>query len=86
QYMMNLSQTFESYFSKPDADPIRDQLFMRTAMLHLNEEEFSEFISEMGTVFKKYLEFELTGNRKVRVISTISSPYEDKVNDNKEEK
>lgn len=86
QYMMNLSQSFESYFSKPNADPIRDQLFMRTAMLHLNEKEFEEFVNEMGAVFKKYLEFELTDSRKVRVISTISSPYEIEVKDKKEEK
>lgn len=74
-FLMSLLADFETYFEKEDADPQRDMLFLGTATFNLSDEEYIELVTEMGSVISKYLDKEMTPERKVRRFSNISSPY-----------
>lgn len=78
QFMLEILSRFERYFQEEESDPQKDMLFMRTATFNLTDKEYEELLREIGAVMGKYLELEKTPNRKVRQLSTISSPYENK--------
>ncbi|MGL6174629.1 MAG: helix-turn-helix domain-containing protein [Cellulosilyticaceae bacterium] len=78
QFMLEILGRFERYFQQEESDPQKDMLFMRTATFNLTDKEYGELLGEIGGVMAKYLDLEKTPDRKVRQLSTISSPYENK--------
>ncbi|MGL4737482.1 MAG: helix-turn-helix domain-containing protein [Cellulosilyticaceae bacterium] len=78
QFMLEIMTRFERYFAGDGANPQADMLFMRTATFNLTDDEYGRMIGEVGAVMAKYLELEKTPDRKLRQLSTISSPYTNK--------
>ena len=74
QFLMEIYARFEKYSKKPDADPKKDRLSMRTRMLRLTDEEFDTFMQDLGAVMDKYGEKSVG---KERSISFISAPVEE---------
>lgn len=74
QFLMEIYARFHKYCIKPDADPRKDRLSLRTRMLCLTDEEFDAFMQEIGAVMDKY--GEKTDGKK-RSISFVSAPVEE---------
>lgn len=74
QFLMEIYARFQKYSTKPNADPRKDRLSMRTRILCLTDEEFDTFIQDIGAVMDKYGE---KTNGKKRSISFISAPVEE---------
>ena len=74
QFLMEIYARFQKYSKKPDADPKKDRLSMRTRMLCLTDEEFDTFMQDIGAVMDKYGE---KSGGKERSISFISAPVEE---------
>ena len=72
QVLMGLYAEFDRYARRPDADPARDLLCLRTCSLTLPDERFGEFLAELGAVFAKYQGE--TGGGKTRLVSLVSVP------------
>lgn len=72
--LLSLISDFGRYFSDELADPMGDILFLRTAVLYLTDKEFGEMLAEIGAVMAKRLEFKERKGRKLRKLTTISSP------------
>lgn len=73
-FFLGLLSDFRKYFQNEHANPQVDMLMFRTATLLMTDDEFVEFITEIGDVIKKRLNNKMTEGRKLRKISTISSP------------
>jgi DNA-binding transcriptional ArsR family regulator len=76
--MVKLLADFEVYFKTQGSDPIKDRLFLAENTLLLSDMELGQFTDELFVVVKKYMNFTAEPERKPRVISIISSPYNDK--------
>lgn len=74
QFLMEIYARFQKYSMKPNADPRKDRLSLRTRMLCLTDEEFDAFMQEIGAVMDKYGE---KSAGKKRSISFISAPVEE---------
>ena len=74
QFLMEIYTRFQKYSMKPDKDPRKDRLSMRTRMLCLTDEEFDAFIQDIGAVMDKYGE---KADGKKRSISFVSAPVEE---------
>lgn len=74
QFLMEIYARFQKYSTKPNADPRKDRLSMRTRILCLTDEEFDTFIQDIGAVMDKYGK---KTNGKKRSISFISAPVEE---------
>lgn len=75
RFLMGLFMKFERYGSKPDADPQKDRLCLRTCVFTLTDSSFDSFMQEIGAVIDKYQNAEKNG--KLRSISFISAPNEE---------
>jgi len=73
-FMTNLVGEFSNYAKQPSFDPLQDGVSYRQAMIHLNNEEWKEFIGELRAVMQKAIEKEPRKDRKTRTISTIIIP------------
>lgn len=74
QFLMEIYARFQKYSMKPDADPRKDRLSMRTRILCLTDKEFDAFMQDIGAVMDKYGE---KSDGKIRSISFISAPVEE---------
>lgn len=74
QFLMEIYARFQKYSTKPDADPKKDRLSLRSRVVCLTDEEFDAFIRDIGAVMDQY--GEKTEGKK-RSISFISSPVEE---------
>ena len=74
QFLMGIYAGFQKYSMRPDADPRKDRLCMRTRMLSLTDEEFDAFLQDIGAVMDKYGK---KSDGKERSISFISAPVEE---------
>lgn len=79
QFLMALYAKFKTYSNKPDADPKRDRLSLRTRILSLSDEEFDRFLQEMAALMDRYEQAAWVPNRKKRSFSFLSSPVEEEV-------
>ena len=73
-FMTNLLGEFSSYAKQPAFDPLHDGVSYRQAMIHLNDQEWNEFIEELRTVMQKAIKKEPRKDRKIRTVSTIIIP------------
>jgi DNA-binding transcriptional ArsR family regulator len=73
-FLMELYSRFQRYSCIPDADPLKDKLCLRTVSLSLTDEQFDDFMREVGSVIAKYTQNEAEGEGKKRSISVISAP------------
>lgn len=72
--LLKLYADFSSYFSVPDRDPVRDQLFLTVNTLMLTDEEFDTCKEELFGIIQKYINLEGDQRRRPRMLSLISSP------------
>ncbi|WP_167577925.1 helix-turn-helix domain-containing protein [Ammoniphilus sp. YIM 78166] len=77
-FMTNLVGEFSQYVEHPDFSPVEDGAMYRQALVHLNETEWQEFLSELTQVLRKAIEKEPREDRSVRTISTIIIPQKKK--------
>lgn len=73
-FVTQLMKNFEDYLKQDDLDFEKDGLSYRQAGVYLSDQEFLEFIEELGSVFQKVIKNEPASDRKKRVISTIIVP------------
>lgn len=73
-FMTQLMKNFENYLEQEDLDFERDGLSYRQAGVYLSDQEFLQFIKELGAVFQKVITNEPASDRKKRIISTIIIP------------
>ena len=74
--LLGLCAEFAGYFARGDADPRRDMLLLSNCMLTLTDEEFTQFLTEIGEIFMKYMKKEMADGRKQRQITLVSSPVD----------
>lgn len=74
--LLSIMGEFIRYLEKEENDPQKDFLSFSTSTLLLSDEEFIEFIKEIGEIYSKVMNNKKNEERKVRRITFISSPYE----------
>jgi DNA-binding transcriptional ArsR family regulator len=72
--LLSLVSDFGRYFAEEANDPMKDILFLRTVMMYMTDEEFVEMLTEIGAAITKRLDFQPGEGRKLRRLTTISSP------------
>ncbi len=75
--LLSLISDFGRYFSDEKANPIGDILFLRTAIFYLTDKEFGEMLEEIGAVMAKRLKYKQGKGKRMRKLTTISSPVTD---------
>ncbi len=73
-FFMKKYVLFQNYFNGNPA-PAKDKIFLNNTILMTTDEEFDQFLLELGALLKKY-SFEFSEGRKTRDISIISAPEE----------
>lgn len=74
-FLMKKYAVFQRYFNSQSADPGKDRVFMHNTILMTTDEEFDQFLKELGELFMKYT-LEFKEGRRARDISIISTPEE----------
>ena len=74
-FLMKKYALFQNYFNGDSADPRRDKIFMNSSILMTTDDEFDQFLAELGGLLRKYT-FESSKERRARDISIISAPEE----------
>ena len=72
-FLMNRYARLHSYFSKENADPGKDRVFLNNTIMMMDDEEFDRFLSELRELLVRY-SFEFSSGRSARDISIISCP------------
>lgn len=75
--LLSLMGEFNRYFTKANADPLKDLLCLTTSTLLLSDEEFKEFSGKMGEAINQVIKNKASKDRKIRRITFISSPSEE---------
>ena len=78
--LLGTCASFAKYFSGGSPYPKKDLLLMTTCTLTLNDEEFTDFLSEINQVAVKYMDIPIKEDRKARQITLISAPTDGQVN------
>jgi len=73
-FLMNLYSDFDKYFDSKSVNPKKDNVFLHSATLLMTDDEFQSFFEEVNNIFKKYMNATPSEDRKIRKLSTISSP------------
>lgn len=76
--LLSIMASFQQYFLKEEADPVKDMLSLTTSTLMLSDEEYMEMTAKMGAVISEYVYNKPEDGRKPRRFTFITSPYEDK--------
>lgn len=74
--LMGIAASFAQYFTKPDADPVRDMLSVGCATFWLSDAEFADFLKRLGQMYNDMLSNTPRPDRKARQITFISAPAE----------
>lgn len=74
-FLMKKYAVFQNYFSGDSPNPARDKIFLNSSILMMTDDEFDQFLSELGGLLRKY-SFEYSKARMARDISIISAPEE----------
>lgn len=77
QFLMGLYSRFQQYSNRPNADPVRDGLSLRTCILFLTDEKYMDFMHEIAAVISKYQQLEKEEHEKLRSVSWVSVPIEE---------
>jgi hypothetical protein len=72
-FIAGLLGDFDRYLDRGDADPGRDLVGYRQAVLHLTDEELLEMIGELGEVVARRMALPPDGRRR-RLMTTILLP------------
>ncbi len=75
QFLMAIYGSFKEYGSRPDADPMRDMLSLRTCVLRLDDDSYASLLSDLKGMIERYQGME--GDGRLRNISIISSPVDE---------
>lgn len=70
-FLMNVYGDFVKFFTKEDADPQEEGVFIRTTDFMLKDKDFDKFCKELEGVFEKY---KAKSGDKLRKITIISAP------------
>ena len=62
--LLGICASFAKYFSGESSDPKKDMLLMTTCTLTLNDEEFTDFLSEINQVAVKYMDIPIKRTEK----------------------
>lgn len=73
-FLMKIYADFEQYFKKADADLGKDKLFLNKTVLLMSDEEYDDFLKELGNLMVKHINNKPSADRKPRNFSVISSP------------
>lgn len=72
-FLMNKYTVFQNYFAGEKPDPARDRIFLNNTILMTSDDEFDQFLSELGGLLAKY-SFDFSSGRRARDISIVSAP------------
>lgn len=75
--LMSLMTSFNKYFAKETADPLRDMLSLSTSTLLLSDEEFMTVLEKIGEAISPYLCTKPEEGKNIRRFTFISSPCEE---------
>jgi DNA-binding transcriptional ArsR family regulator len=73
-FLMNQLVDFEKYLNQNNIDLLKDGVSYRQTKLHLSDEEFIEFITEIRNIFEKAAQKTPSSERKTRNVATIIIP------------
>lgn len=76
QFLLNKLASFQRYFSKPQANPGRDRIFLNNTVLIMNDAEFDAFLLKMRDLLVSS-NHEMSEGRKARDLSILSTPIEE---------
>lgn len=76
--ILSILASFHTYFQSPENDPRSDMLTFATSTLMLSDEEYMEFLKNIGELIGKTIGKAPDGQRKPRRFTVISSPNEEK--------
>lgn len=76
--LMQVTAAFNEYFQGNDCDPQRDCLTISSATLLMSDEEYMEFLQELGQLMEKAMKNQPSNERKERSFNVISVPVIDK--------
>jgi len=74
KFMANLMGEYDRYLDQDRIDLVSDGVTFRQASIHLNEEEYVEFINELSAVYLKVINNEPKEGRRRRTVATIVIP------------
>ena len=77
--LLRICASFARYFAADHADPKKDMLLLTNCTLLLTDEEFSHFLSEINEIAIKYMKAEAAEGSRLRQITLISSPADERV-------
>jgi DNA-binding transcriptional ArsR family regulator len=72
--MAALHAEFESYLTRPGADPFRDMIGYRQAVLWLSDDERADLLGELQEAFARRLPNEPAAGRTPRLMSLVQFP------------
>lgn len=75
--LMSLMTSFQQYFERENADPVKDMLSLTTSTLMLTDEEYMEMTGKLGSVLNDYLTNKPGKGRKPRRFTIVTSPCEE---------
>jgi len=79
-FLMTIYAKFDKYYRKHGGKPQEgDTLFFVSGILMLTDEEFKNYLTEIGEVEKKYTFEDATGGRRPRDVTMIVAPPDDEV-------
>lgn len=76
--LLSLQASFLRYFANEDVDPQRDMMALQTSTLLLTDEEYMELLQQIGAVIAKNIDNKPTEGRKMRRLTFVSSPNEER--------
>lgn len=76
-FLMQIYANFDRYFSRSDADPGRDQLFLQNIVCLMTDEEFRSLLTEYGRLLSHHLDNRPVEGRKPRNLALISWPSDE---------
>lgn len=76
QFLMDIYIKFYNYNQKPDNDPVKDKLMLRTITLNLNDSDMDAMLYDIKLVLERYVNITKNSKDKLRSISIISAPLE----------
>lgn len=75
--LMSVYASFQRYFTAADNDPVADMLFLSASTLMLSDDEFKDFMAQLGELIAGRLANRPEPGRKPRRLTFISSPCEE---------
>jgi hypothetical protein len=74
QFVSGIIYSFGDYVNQEGVDFVKDRVTFRQAELHMNDDEFLEFVQGLASVFQKVISNDPREDRKKRKVTTIIIP------------